>query len=274
MWGSTRAELAKLVRRPSNWFLLGISVALGLAFTYLVPLAGAAGGNSAVPGSDRGVSAVLPERLVGNSIGGLPVFLGAILLVVGVLVVGVEYGWGTWKTVLTQGPSRMTVYTAKLATLAVASLVAVLTMFVAGAITTSIIAAVKGEPSNWPAVTDILVGIGAGWLVAMTWATLGALLAVVMRGVALPIGLGLVWMLVIQTLLFGIAAPLVGWVNSLALALPGANAGSLVASLGANSGTPGVAEQVGALQATLVLVAYLVVFAGLGGWLLRRRDVT
>ncbi|RSM55415.1 ABC transporter permease [Amycolatopsis sp. WAC 01376] len=273
MWGSCTAELAKLVRRPANWFMLGIAVVLGLTFTYLLPLAGAAGSSSGAPGTDRGLAATAPSNLVGNAIGGLPVFLGAILLVLGVLAVGTEYGWGTWKTVLTQGPSRLTVYSGKLFALAVASLTVVLTSFATGAVTSALIASSEGEPMNWPSSGEIVTGIGAGWLIAMTWAALGAALAIAMRGVALPIGLGLVWLLVVQNLLFGVAAPLVDWVGTLQLALPGANAGSLAASLGASGATPGIGELVGVSQATLVVAGYLVVFAGLGGWLLRRRDV-
>ncbi|MBB5855425.1 ABC transporter permease [Amycolatopsis umgeniensis] len=273
MWGSCTAELAKLVRRPANWFMLGIAVVLGLTFTYLLPLAGAAGSSSGAPGTDRGLASTMPPNLVGNSIGGLPVFLGAILLVIGVLAVGSEYGWGTWKTVLTQGPSRLTVYSGKLFALAVATLTIVLSGFATGAVTSAIIASSESEPMNWPAFDELVTGIGAGWLIAMTWAALGAVLAIAMRGVALPIGLGLVWLLVIQNLLFGVAAPLLDWVDTLQLALPGANAGSLAASLGASGATPGIGELVGVSQATLVVAGYLVVFAALGGWLLRRRDV-
>jgi ABC-type transport system involved in multi-copper enzyme maturation permease subunit len=273
MWGSCVAELTKLARRPANWFLLAIAVVLGLTFTYLLPLAGASGAARGAPNSGRGIVATLPDKLVGNSIAGLAVFLGAIVLVIGVLAVGPEYGWGTWKSVLTQGTSRLTVYSAKVFALAVASLVVVLTMFATGAVTSAIIASAKNKPASWPSVTDILVGIGAGWLMATTWAALGAVLAIALRGVALPIGLGLVWMLVVQNLLFGIAAPLLAWVRTLQLGLPGSNAGSLAASLGASPDGPGIATMTSATQATLVITAYLIVFVALGGWLLRRRDV-
>src|SRR5690349_15785377 len=121
MWGSFRAETTKLVRRPATWLLLAVALTLSLIFTYLIPYAGYASGTGGVR-ADLGLDAVLPDRLVGNSIGGLPVFLGAITLILGVLVVGGEYGWGTWKTLLVQGPSRLTVYAGKVAALAVATL--------------------------------------------------------------------------------------------------------------------------------------------------------
>lgn len=272
MWSSFRAEIMKLGRRPAVWSLLAVAVTLELLFAYLLPYAGYRG-SSEGPNADRGLAATLPDQLVGNAIGGLPVFLGAIALILGVLVVGGEYGWGTWKTAFTQGPSRFAVYGGKLAALATATLAGVLVMFVAGAGSGVLIASVESAPVSWPGAGDLLVGAGAGWLVAMMWATFGGLLAVVMRGVALPVGLGLVWLLIVQNLLGSIAAAVFDWFDTLRRGLPGDNAGSLVASLGAASDTPGVAELVGAGQAALVVAAYLVAFAAGAGVLLQRRDV-
>jgi ABC-2 type transport system permease protein len=273
MWGSVRAETIKLVRRPASWLLLAVAIALALTFTYLIPYAGVEGVAQGAPNAERGLGALLPDRLVGNSLGGLPVFLGALLLILGVLGVGGEYGWGTWKTVLGQGPSRLTVYAAKLVVLAGAALGFVVAIFLVGAGASAAIAAAKGQPMHWPGLVDLVRGIGAGWLIATMWALLGALLGILLRSVALPIGLGLVWMLAVQNLLASIAAPLLHWVAEAQKGLPGPNAGSLVAALGANVDTPGVAGLVGATQATLVLAAYLVGFALLGGVLLRRRDI-
>ena len=253
--------------------MLVVALVLGLTFTYLVPYAGYVGGTDGPPGSDRGLAAILPDQLVGNSLGGLPVFAGAIALVIGVLAVGGEYGWGTWKTVLVQGPSRLTVYAGKLVGVAVATFVLVAATFVAGAVTSAVIATVEDRPLSWPAASDLVLGYASGWLIATMWAVLGVLLAVALRGVALPIGLGLVWVLAVQNLLAGIAAPLLHWVADLQTGLPGPNAGSLAAAFGATDDTPGVAALVGGGQAALVVGAYLVGFAALGGLLLRRRDI-
>jgi hypothetical protein len=95
----------------------------------------------------------------------------------------------------------------------------------------------------------------------------------VLRGVALPVGLGLVWLLAVQNLLALIAAPLLDWVADAQKGLPGPNAGSLVAALGAGPETPGVEALVGGGQAAVVLSAYLLVFAAAGGAILRRRDI-
>ncbi|GIG86528.1 ABC transporter permease [Plantactinospora endophytica] len=285
------AELVKLVRRPANWLLLAVALVLSLTFTYLVPYAGyldgtdpAGGGTGNVPptgpgsggvaeAAGDGLAALLPAELVGNSIGGLPIFLGAIMLILGVLTVGGEYGWGTWKTLFTQGPSRLAGYAGKLGTLAVATLGTVLAIFVSGAAASGLVAGVEGQPVHWPSPAELAVGVGAGWLVAMMWASFGALLAVLLRGVALPVGLGLVWLLAVQNLLASLAAPLLDWVAQVQKGLPGPNAGSLVAALGAGPGTPGVEQVVGGGQAALTVAGYLVGFALLAGALLRRRDI-
>jgi ABC-2 type transport system permease protein len=267
-----RAEALKLIKRPAIWTLLGLSLTLSLLFTYVIPYAGYAGRTDTVR-SDRGLPAMLPAQLVGNSIGGLPVFLGSLMLILGVLSVGSEYAWGSWKTVLSQDPSRPRVYAAKLVVACLAALAGVLAVFAVGAAASALIAAAADQPLNWPGGLDLLTGIGAGWLIASMWTVLGALLAIALRGVALPIGLGLVWLLAVQNLLALIAAPAISWFAGLQKVLPGPNAGSLAGALGSGRDTPGVQALVGGGQAVAVLAGYLLAFAALGGAILRRRDI-
>ncbi|PRX43410.1 ABC-type transport system involved in multi-copper enzyme maturation permease subunit [Prauserella shujinwangii] len=273
MWRDVRAELAKQAYRPASWLLLAIGVVLSATFAHAVPYAGYRGAASGAPGAGRGLAEMLPAQFAGNAIAGTPVFVGALALIFGVLVAGGEYGYATWKTVLVQQPSRATVYTAKLVTVAVGALLLVLALLAVSAAASAVIAALEDQPGGWPSGTAVLRGAGAGWLVTTMWGTLGVLLAVALRSVALPVGLGLVWLLAVQNLLAAIAAPLLDWVAALQKGLPGANAGSLVAALGAPTGTPGVAPLVGAGQAALVVAGYLAGFALLAGWLLRARDL-
>jgi ABC-2 type transport system permease protein len=272
MWGNLSAEMIKLVKRPANWLLLAVALGLSLLFTYVIPYAGYAGGTGG-PTADRGLAALLPERLVGNAVGGLPVFLGAIMVILGVLAVGGEYGFETWKTVLTQGPSRLAVYAGKLGALAVAALAVVVALFAASAVASLLIASVEDQPLTLPSISDLAVGLGAGWLMAAMWTAFGVVLAVLLRGVALALGLGLVWLLVVQNLLAALAAPLLDWVAQAQKGLPGPNAGSLAAALGSAPDAPGVAALVGGGQAGLVVAAYLVAFVAVGGLVLRRRDI-
>ncbi len=109
----------------------------------------------------------------------------------------------------------------------------------------------------------------------MTWCLFGAMLAFLFRGMALPIGLGVVWIMGVENLIVNVAANLLDFAETLEKGLPGVNAGSLVAALdGAADGTPGVNTVVDGTQATLVLIAYAVVFVLIAGFALQRRDVT
>lgn len=269
MLRSVRAELTKQRHRPSSRLLLAVAAALTLTFAYVVPYAGYKG-KSGAPG---GLAPMLPAEFDANVLGGLPIFVGALALIFGVLVAGGEYGSDTWKAVLIQRPSRMTAYGAKLVTVAIGTLTGVLTLAAASAAASAIVAAVESQPMDWPGSAHIVAVIGAGWLVSLMWGSLGVLAGIGLRSVALPIGLGLVWLLAVQNLLASIAAPLLHWIAELQKVLPGPNAGSLAARLGASADAPGVSAIVGTGHALIVLGGYLVAFCAIGGWLLGRRDI-
>lgn len=273
MLSDIRAELVKQAHRPSSWLLLGTGALLTVTFAYVIPYAGYTGTASGAPTAQRGLASMLPDHFIGNVLGGTPIFVGALALIFGVLAAGSEYGFETWKAVLTQQPSRVTVYAAKLVTVATGTLVGVLALAAVSASASAAVAAMESQPMAWPTPLAIAEGIGAGWLVTTMWAALGVLLSIGLRSVALPIGLGLVWLLAVQNLLASIAAPLLHWVAELQKVLPGPNAGTLAASLGASTGTPGVAAIVGTGHATLIVAGYLVAFCAVGGWLLHQRDI-
>ena len=272
MWPDIRAEATVQLRRPANWLLLATAAALNLTFGYAIPYTGYRGGSGG-PGAVT-LDRLLPANFAGVAIGGLPVFIGALALIFGVLVAGSDYGWQTWKTLLVQRPSRAAVLAGKLGTIAGGVLLLVVTLLALCALASVVIAGVEGARAAWPPALEVLADLGAGWLIGFMWATVGVALAIGMRAVALPVGIGLVWMLAIQNLITGLAAPLLGWVDAAQEFLPGPAAGSLAATLGAGSNTPGIAELSGQLESVLVLIAYLVVSATGAMALLARRDLT
>ena len=171
------AELLMLRKRASTWILLGIWAALALTFAYVVPYI------QYTNDPQRGLADLLPENLVGTLLAGFPFFGGVLALMLGVLTVGSEYGWGTLKTLFTQGPGRLRVFGAKLIAVAATLLVFVLVVYLLGALASWAIAASEGRTS--PGRARLLIrGIAGGWLVFAVWAALGILLAVVTRGTA------------------------------------------------------------------------------------------
>jgi ABC-2 type transport system permease protein len=283
MIASFKAELLKLGKRPTTWVLLAVSLALTELFAYALPYVSYLTGDQSrtTEGLSAGavLNGLLPGQLVPNAIGGFPVFTGAMALTFGALAVGGEYGWGTLKTILTQGPSRMAVFAGKLAAVGAALAVAVLVIFGVGALSTAGIGLAESQPLHWPGAAALAEGVGSAWLILAMWAAFGALFAFAFRSVALPIGLGVIWIIAIENLVSSVADNLLTSLQGLRDVLPGANAGSLVWTLAKATGdpgslAPGVNDAVSGPRAVLTLTAYLVVFVLAGALAMRRRDVT
>lgn len=273
------AELFKLRKRPAAWVLLAAAVVLNQIFSYVIPYLSYAGGSSLDEGATPAdlLHSTLPAQLVGNTISGFPVFAGALALVLGALVVGGEYATGTVKMQFTQRPRRGAVVGGQLAAIGVAVLVAVVAQAALGALTSSAIAAGESASMTFPAAGDIASGLLGGWFVLLMWALLGAALASALRGVALPIGLGVVWVLGIENLVSGMATSVLAALQPLRDLLPGVNAGSLVTAVmpaRVLDAPPGVNSSVGEARALVTLAGYVVVSAGVAWLLARRRDVT
>jgi len=282
MIGSFKAEILKLRKRPATWVLLGVVLGLNQLFGYVFPYSSWLSGdqNFQTQGLDpQGLLAgVLPGELVPTSLGGFPVFVGALALILGALAAGSEYGWGTMQTALTQRPSRLAVHGGKLLALAASTLFIVLVTFALNATVAGVIATVESRPLDYPSLAEMAGGVGSGWLILGMWSGLGALLGFAFRGVALPVGLGVVWVLGVENLVTAVANSLLTSLRPLRDVLPGVNAGSLVWSLAPGGGSggdapPGVIDAVTGGRATLSLALYVAAFAAAGALLLRRRDV-
>jgi ABC-2 type transport system permease protein len=271
---SVAAELLVIRKRLSTWILLGIWTLLALIFAYVVPYVTYLNGASREPLTDQ-----LPQQLVGTLMAGFPFFGGVLALQLGVLTFGSEYGWGTWKTLFTQRPGRLRIFTAKLLAVAATLVPFVLVVFALGALASYAIALREGADAAWPSATLLLRGLGAGWLILAVWAAFGTLLAVLSRGTSLAVGIGILYALVIEGLLSALASQ-VSFLDRLVEFFLRANAYSLVARLGvsaddvANNGPGSFSGPfVSGTQALLVLSSYLAVLLVASGWLLRRRDV-
>jgi ABC-2 type transport system permease protein len=277
------AELLKQRKRPATWIITGVWLAMNLTFGYLIPYliyrSGSFTGPDGAEASEQFLDPVLPADLVPNVLSGYPLFGGALVLILGALMTGGEYGFGTLKTLLTQRPRRLEVLGGALAALAAVVLALVVASFVLSAGASSVIAAIEPAPGVFPTAADLIRGLVSGWLILGMWGLLGALAGIAFRSTALAVGLSLVWALVIENLIRGFA-PVLDVFDAVQRALPGVNAGSLVSALGSlgldngAAGTPGVEAVVGGTQAVVVLTCYAIGAILVAGLLLTRRDVT
>jgi len=276
---STRAELLRLRKWPAVWVTLSAWMALTAMFGYLFNYLSYTTGDSSFSNEGATTASLLQEILPGNVpnvlVQGMPMFGGALMMVLGAIVAGNGYGWGTWKTVFAQGPSRTSAVVGSLLALATFVVLTVLATLALCFGLSLLVAAVESQAVTWPSAGDLAVSLGAGFLVMGMWALAGFLLGTVARGPALSVGLGLVWALVVENLLRGVGV-LLGPVEAFTKVLPGTSAGSLVGSIvgvGGPDPTPGVLDALTGPQATALLAAYVVVLPVVTLVLVRRRDV-
>lgn len=274
------AELFQMRKRVGTWVLLGTWCGLAMLFGYLVPYFGLADEG---PLATR-LGPMLPGQMVSTLLDGVPFFGGAIALILGVMTVGGEFGWDTFKTLFTQRPGRGAVFAAKMVALGIALAPFMVVMFLCGAIASTLIAVTEGQAVAFPSILTLIEGVGAGWLVLATWAAIGVLLAVLTRGTSLAIGIGILYTLVIEGLLsalagsFALLEPLVDLfvrANAYSLVKPlgGAGAGNGAGSAATDGPGAFSGPYVDWPQAAIVLVAYLAVLLGASAWVMRRRDV-
>jgi ABC-type transport system involved in multi-copper enzyme maturation permease subunit len=278
---STRAELLRLRKWPAVWVTIGAWLTMNAMFAYVFNYVTYTSGenNFSNEGQSRAdlLTSLLPTALPDNIAQGMPLFGGAIMMVLGAIVAGNGYGWGTWKTVLTQGPSRTSTLLGSLsATTALVGGV-VLATLVTDYLMSLAIALGESQSTAMPGLGDTAQAVGVAFLVMEMWALAGYLLGTIARGPAVSVGLGLVWALVIENLLRGVGASL-SWVESFTHVLPGTSAGSLVGQMvgidpAAQDRTPGLLDTLSFDRALLTVTAYVVLLPLTTWWLVRRRDV-
>jgi ABC-2 type transport system permease protein len=278
MIASLRAELLRLRKWPVTWVITGVWLTLNLTFGYLfdyLSYRDAAGG-----GDQRLAGALLdqlsPAQVPSTMVTGLPMFGSALVLILAALATGSGYGWNTWRTVFTQGPGRRSALGGTLLALAVVVVGFTVLTLLADLAASSVVMAAEGQALTWPGLAAVAEGLGGALLIAATWAAGGALIGILARSPALSVGLGLVWVLIVENLLRGVAG-LLGPLEAATDMLPGTAAGSLAGALGAAGaaqpgGAPGVLTVLSGAQSVGLLAVYLVAFVAAAGVVLTRRD--
>ncbi|MGH3664035.1 MAG: ABC transporter permease [Micromonosporaceae bacterium] len=282
MIASFRAELLRLTKWPATWVLSALWLLLNLSFAYVFPYlsyrSAVADGDTRV--ADALLADVSMAELPATLVQGLPMFGGAIVMILAALATGSGFGWSTWKTVHTQGPTRVAAISGTLAALGAIISGVVLATLAADMAGSATVMALESESISWPAGFDVAESVGASLLITGMFGCFGAVLGVLTRGPALSVGLGLVWALVVENLLRGVAG-LLGPVEVVTNVLPGTAAGSLAGALGAagestgagQDGTPGVLSILEGDVATWLLFGYAVAFIVVLAAVVRRRDI-
>lgn len=285
MLAAFRGEIFKVVRRPAVWVCVVALIALAVTFSYvllgLVYSHPPQGSSTGLPkGETLSIFLVTlyPLNFIKETLSTWANLGGVFALIIGVLVQGSEFGWGTVKTLYTQRSGRLAMLTGKLLALAVVVLLMVVGLFVATGLASLVVAILEGADTTFPPVDVIAKGVVACFLIYGFWALLGLALATLFRQSAMAIGLGLAYALVIENLVFGLLSLIGGnTINQIHQWFPIANGGYLIDAFGSprirgiNTSLSPFAD---ATHAVTVLMIYVVGFAVVSALVVRARDVT
>ena len=280
MINSFKAEWRKLRQRPAVWVLggimLGALILFGYAFNWIQLSFPSAKFHPEGGLTIAQLKTVLyPINFVKNSLEGVGIVGSILTLILGALVVGSEFGWGTVKTVYTQRPGRLQTLAGQVAVVSVITAIFTVAFYSVAAVASLGIALGDHAIITWPATIDILKALGATWLIFESWSLFGMTLAFLFRQSAMAIGIGLAYVLAIEGILFRLLGGFdASWVTTIEKFFLGQNAGALIKSFGQPFPNPGQAAPiVTAGVAVLVLVVYSLVFAGASSLVVRSRDV-
>ena len=274
-----RAEWFKVARRPSMWITIGLLLATSIGLEYVLvyvvathPPPGAARVGNALVFARMGL---YPDSLIKKTLANMSGLYGIFALIIGVLVQGSEYSWGTVKTAHLQLPGRIAIAVGSLVSLAVLGLLMAAGLFAVDGAAAYGVAVLDKVTVYWPSTTDLVKGVAAAWLILYFFEVLGFALATVLKGSALAIGFGLAYVLVVENLIFGLLVNLGDTFKHIQQLFPIANAGFLQLSFGAVRAAEATAPPpVDATHAVLVIAVWLVGLAVIAGGVLRVRDIT
>lgn len=279
MFSALTAEALLLRKRLAPFVIGGSWLLMVVGFGFGVPYIVYAALDPVTQAADRAqlLGSLLPSAAHHAAAGSYPLFGGAIMLILGVLITGSEYRWKTWHARLSQGPTRTAVVLAKATAGACAVIVIAAAALAAAMLASVVIASIEGKSLALPGLSALAAALGATALISVAWMSVGLALGVIFRGVGTALAVGLVWTLGLENAVAGLAGilPVLEPVRTILL---GPASGSLVAALGVPSlsegGTPGVAAYVSGPAACAVLIAYTIIGVAIATWLIRQRDIT
>ncbi|MDO8736358.1 MAG: ABC transporter permease [Thermoleophilia bacterium] len=276
---SLLAQLLLVRKRKAYWTLLGFWIVLPMLFSYLLPyFAFTSDSNFRPRGLDKVLlTELLPQNFVNNILASFPFFGGTIALIIGVLFVGSEYSWGTLTYAFTQKASRLKVFGGKMAALGIVLIPFVVLVFMFAFLASLLIAMREGQAVELPPLLLTMKALGACWLIMAAWSSVGVMIAVLSRGTALAIGLGIIYALVIENFITVFGRQIEA-LSTLSQFLVRTSGYSLIYSLGAtvqSAAGPGsfFGEYLSVARSCAMLGGFVAVALAISAAVIRWRDV-
>lgn len=224
---------------------------------------------------ERSYSTVTLPGSIPNALG-IVQTLGLILIaILTASAIGIDYGAGTLRSVLTQGTGRWPYLAAKLLTLALIAglglLLAAASVAVSSWVAASILggatAAAAAPAATW---TDAGVALWKAWISTLPYLVLTTFVTVLARSSAAGMAIGLGYYFAEQ-LVVALVSTFFSWFRNVADYLLVRNISAWTGGGGGGFGPPTVAPD--QAQVILVLSVYTLVLGGSAFWLFEHRDV-
>lgn len=216
---------------------------------------------------------LLPSTVAGAVTGSLPMYGGPVMVILGALIGAGDERSGVIRTVLSRCPERGRLIAAKSVALTLLVGVVMVVTFIVAFLCSMGVSLIDGAELVFPTFADVAVGFGSSWLIGTTWAMFGLALAVITRSLAGAIAIGLLWGLVVEQALHGLAMVAAPLEAVRAVLLSGASSVLAEATGSSDGAMPMAAPDAGVPLAIVVLAGWITVSAVVSVTVFRRRDV-
>ena len=280
MLASLRAELLVLRKWRGAWALLAVAPLYTLLAYYVLPYISYLNDTPAhwptlgTPG--QLLPAMLPSQFVIVAVA----LQAAPFAVLGAMMAGGDWGRGTIKTALLQGPRRTATFIGQAAAMAVACAISVATnLAVAGVASIVIRSLATGAATHsggaMPAAGVLARGLGVGLLIAVLYGAGGLALGTLFRSTSGAIAVAVLWTVIVAPVLYDLTLEVGGVVKTIGDLLPQTSTESITATFGALGGgaSASMYYPVSPAVTVWVLLGYTAGFLAVALAVLRYRDI-
>jgi len=288
---SLHAELLVMYKRPAVWALALAVPAEMLLNSYFNAYVSYATANSGVSLGVSGplvLATMMPSRFLAAALSGAfgpqagNAYGAVVFMLLGALIGGSDWGAGTIKTAVLQGPSRLCAFTGQALAVAMAVAASVALTFILAAAASAVIAlhqtgSLDLAGTQFPAFDHLAEALAAALILSLAYAAVGLALGIALRSATAGIGAVLLWAVIVQPSLEYFAAQLHGIMLHLYEILPNAATNTVINLEGnpdlALYGSNFPSAQVAPVLAFLTLGLYAAAFLALPALITRRRDI-
>jgi ABC-2 type transport system permease protein len=288
---SLQAELLVMYKRPAIWALALVVPAEMLLNSYFNAYVSYATANSGVSlnvSAPLVLSTMMPSRFLTAALSGAfgpqagNAYGAVAFMLLGALIGGSDWGAGTIKTAVLQGPSRLRAFTGQALAVAIAVAASVALTFTLAAAASAIIAlhqtgSLDPASTQFPAFGHLAEALTAALVLSLAYTAVGLTLGIVLRSATAGIGAVLLWAVIVQPSLEYFAAQLHGIMLHLYEIVPNAATNTVINLEGnpnlALYGSSFPSAQVAPAFAFLTLGLYAAAFSALPALITWRRDI-